>query len=637
MMSLFRDLPIRRKFIWVNIATTAVALLLASIAFVAYDIVNFGQRLVRQQSTLAQIVGYNVTSALIFRDRESATQTLAALRAEPQVLAAGIFTPDGEAFASYARTPRYRITDLRTDETGDGYVYRADHLLVRRSMVVEGEVIGSVRLMANLEELTAGIIRHLGISVLVFLAAIALSFPVLVSLQRGLSGPIMELVDTARIVSEQKDYSVRATTAGEDELGLLVRTFNEMLGQIQKRDQELERARVEAETANRAKDEFLAVVSHELRTPLSPVLAWARMLRTGQLNQERSERALEVIERNVKSQAQLIEDLLDVSRIITGKLRLDVRPVDIANVVEAAVESVRPTADIRNIRIQVSIDPRLMTIAGDPERLKQVLWNLLSNALKFTPAGGHIEVHVQRVEDHVEISVTDSGKGIDPAFLPYVFDRFRQADSTSTRAHGGLGLGLSIVRHLVELHGGRARAQSAGEGHGSTFTVELPITPLQSIPAIDRPPVLDGTRDSKPAPPPISLSGLRVLAVDDDLDTLETLRVLLEQSGAEVRTAASAAMGLESLRSWLPDLLISDIGMPGEDGYSLIRHVRALPAEEGGAIPALALTAYARVEDRLQVLSAGFQMHVPKPLEPAELIAVVHSLAEWTPKPAKGA
>lgn len=633
MLSAFRDLPIRRKFMWVNVVTTGVALLLASAAFVAYDVAVFGRRLVRQQSTLAEIVGYNATSALVFRDRDAAIKTLAALRAEPQVLAAGIFTPDGAPFATYLRNERVSINDLPPQMDDQSYGYRGEHLLVYRDIVIEGETIGSVRLLADLEELTASVLRHLGISAVVFLAAILVSFPVLAALQRGISGPIMELVATARIVSEQKDYRVRASGAGGDEVGLLVRTFNSMLAQIQKRDQELERSRIEAEAANRAKDEFLAVVSHELRTPLSPVLAWARMLRSGQLNPERTARALEVIERNVKSQAQLIEDLLDVSRIITGKLLLDVHPLDVASVVEAAVESVRPTAEIKGVRLQVSIEPRGMRIAGDAERLKQVLWNLLSNAIKFTPSSGRIQVRARQVDSEAEISVRDSGKGIDPSFLPFVFDRFRQADSTSTRAHGGLGLGLSIVRHLVELHGGRVRAESAGEGMGATFTVDLPISPLQPASAEGRKtPLVESTRLPPALPPPIELGGLRVLAVDDDADTLESLRVLLQQSGAEVRTAMSVEDGLLVLSRWHPDLLISDIGMPGEDGYSFIRKVRSLSVDEGGQIPALALTAYARVEDRLQVLSAGFQMHVPKPLEPAELIAVVHSLAEWGPR-----
>jgi signal transduction histidine kinase/ActR/RegA family two-component response regulator len=625
-MPSLRNLTIRGMFTAVNVATTGVALLLASVAFVSYDIFTIHDRFVRSLTTEAQMIGFNAASALLFNDRESATATLTALRAESQVLAAGIFTPEGVAFATFVRGNPSVAATLGDVGEGDGYRFIGDRLLVYHRIVIDGEEVGSVRLLAAMEEMTQSLLRHLAIAAGIFIAAIAASLPVLARLQKRISRPIMELISKARIVSEQKDYSVRATSSAKSELGLLVRTFNEMLAQIQERDQKLEQARMDAEVANRAKDEFLAVVSHELRTPLSPVLVWAQMLRRGEVDEGRKAKALEVIERNVRSQAQLIEDLLDVSRITTGKLRLDVRPTEIAPVVEGAVESLRPTAEMKGIRLQLVVDPRAIVVAGDPERLKQILWNLLSNAIKFTPKGGRVQIVAHRVNSHVEISVSDTGRGIEPEFLPYVFDRFRQADSTSTRTHGGLGLGLSIVRHLVELHGGRVRVESAGENQGATFTVELPIASLQTATpervhptAVVEPPAASNT----------SLSGLRVLAVDDDIDTLEILRALLEQQGAEVRTATSAARALDTLDVWLPNLLISDIGMPGEDGYSLIRKVRARDAGHGGRVPALALTAYARVEDRLNVLSAGFQMHVPKPIDPAELIAVVNSLAGW--------
>jgi signal transduction histidine kinase/ActR/RegA family two-component response regulator len=623
-------MPIRRVLTWVNVLSTAAALLLASIAFVGYDVSIASDRLIRRQATQAEIIGYNAASAVLFEDRQAAAKTLTALRAEPQVLAAGIFTNDGAPFAIY-RNKRHTLgPDFQGVEVqGDGYRFIGDHLLVYRNIVVDGEVIGGVRLLSDPAEITASAFRHLGIAAVILMVAIAASLPILSRLQRRISDPILDLVEKARIVSDQKDYTVRAVPAGNDELGLLGRTFNTMLEQIQARDQELEQARDAAESANRAKDQFLAVVSHELRTPLSPVLLWARMLRSGELDKERTDRGLEVIERNVKSQAQLIEDLLDVSRIISGKLRLDVRPTEVAPVVEAALESIRPTAELKGVRLEVIMDPRAVVVAGDPERLKQVLWNLLSNAVKFTPKGGRVQVIVHRVNSHVEISVSDTGKGIAPAFLPHVFDAFRQEDSSSTRSHGGLGLGLSIVRHLTELHGGRIRAESPGEGLGATFTVELPVNLLHTPASPQR--AHPTAADSEPGPTAQgTLAGLRVLAVDDDMDTLDTVCALLEQSGAEVRTAASATAALQTLDEWSPNLLISDIGMPDDDGYSLIRKVRARPPERGGSIPAVALTAYARVEDRLKVLTAGFQMHVPKPIEPAELVAIVHSLADWT-------
>lgn len=392
-------------------------------------------------------------------------------------------------------------------------------------------------------------------------------------------------------------------------------------------------ARQEAEEANRAKDEFLAVISHELRTPLTPILTWSRLLRAGKLDRVATERALDAVERAARSQAQLIEDLLDVSRITSGKLRLEVRPIELPPTVEAAIESVRPAAEAKGIRLEVRLERNAGIVSGDPERLQQVVWNLLSNAVKFTPRGGRVQVRLQRTSSHVEIAVSDTGQGINPQFLPHVFERFRQADSSSTRTYGGLGLGLAIVRHLVELHGGAVRAESPGENQGATFVVELPLAALREPGTLDRMYAANADRVLLEATP--KLQKLKILVVDDEADTLETLRVVLQQAGADVRTAASAREALTALNAWNADVLIADIGMPGEDGYSLIRQVRALGPEHGGYIPAVALTAYARVEDRLKVLSSGFQMHVPKPVEPAELVAITATLSDWIGKGAE--
>jgi PAS domain S-box-containing protein len=390
--------------------------------------------------------------------------------------------------------------------------------------------------------------------------------------------------------------------------------------------EEKERLYIEAQESSRLKDEFLATVSHELRTPLTAILGWAHMLRTGQLNNDSSVKAFETIERNARTQAQLIDDLLDVSRIITGKLRIDVRPVDPNSFIEAAIESVRPAAEAKGVRVQRIIDTGVVTVSGDPVRLQQVVWNLLSNAIKFTPRGGRVQVRLERINSHIEISVSDSGAGIAPEFLPYVFDRFRQADGRTTRQHGGLGLGLAIVRHLVELHGGTVRAESPGGGQGAAFTVLLPVAPVyQSAGPEMR--VHPAARDTLPSYEcPDRLDGLRILAVDDEPDTRDLLKVGLGQCGADVTIIGSASEALEAMRIAVPDLLISDIGMPDMDGYELIRRVRELSAEGGGQVPAIALTAYARVEDRMQALRAGYQMHVPKPVELAELVAVAASL-----------
>ncbi|HLM55677.1 MAG TPA: PAS domain S-box protein, partial [Pyrinomonadaceae bacterium] len=369
---------------------------------------------------------------------------------------------------------------------------------------------------------------------------------------------------------------------------------------------ENERLYREARDSSRLKDEFLATVSHELRTPLTAILGWAHMLRAGQFDPDSSAKAFETIERNARAQSQLIDDLLDVSRIITGKLRIDVRPVDPNSFIEAAVEAVRPAAEAKGIRLQKVMDTGVVSVSGDPVRLQQIVWNLLSNAIKFTPKGGRVQVRLERVNSHVEITVSDTGTGISPEFLPHVFDRFRQADQRTTRVHGGLGLGLSIVRHLVELHGGTVRAESGGDGQGSTFRVLLPVAPVyQSDESGAR--VHPAARETLPTYEcPERLDGVRVLVIDDEQDTRELLRFGLAQCGAVVTLGGSADEALEAMRATTPDLIISDIGMPGVDGYELMRRIRALPAGRGGRVPAVALTAYARTEDRMQALRSGY-------------------------------
>ncbi|HYP90862.1 MAG TPA: ATP-binding protein, partial [Polyangiaceae bacterium] len=385
-------------------------------------------------------------------------------------------------------------------------------------------------------------------------------------------------------------------------------------------------AKQHADEANRLKDEFLATISHELRTPLNAMLGWTRMLRGGLLSKDRQERALEIIERNAVTQAQLIEDLLDVARIISGKLRLDVQAVGVAHVVEHAIDSLRLASDARKIQIVAALDPCAGQLLGDPQRLGQVLWNLLSNAIKFTPRGGRINVTAERVDSSLRIMVSDTGQGIAPEFLPYVFERFKQGDGATTRAHGGLGLGLAISRHIVELHGGTISVHSEGEGKGTTFVVSLPMSPLRQDNRVtpSRPTNSLESMEFEVRP---ELANLRVLVVDDEPDARELLAVVLQQCGARVRMAGSVAEALALLEQELPELILSDIGMPGENGYSFIQKVRALP--RAASIPAAALTAYARAEDRRKALDAGFMMHIPKPVEPAELISVVASLTRF--------
>jgi len=363
-----------------------------------------------------------------------------------------------------------------------------------------------------------------------------------------------------------------------------------------------------------------------LRTPLNAILGWSHIMRREGITGQLLERAAEVIERNARAQAQIIEDLLDMSAIISGKVRLTVTgPIDLPAVVAAAIETTRPAADAKHIAVKAEVDTvERLRINADPNRLQQVIWNLLSNAIKFTPEGGKVGLKVARVQNRVEISVTDTGQGIGADFLPYVFDRFRQADASTTRRHGGLGLGLSIVKQLVELHGGKVRVHSEGEGKGTTFFVTLPADVLSAQPeqrtAASREPDIASNESDR-------IRGTRVLVVDDDADARELIKRLLEECGAQVTVAGSSTEAIKIIRRGDLDVLVSDIAMPGEDGNALVRHVRDLPPEQGGELPAVALTAYARAEDRVKAIRAGFQMHLAKPVEPAELIAIVASLA----------
>ncbi|MFL6213564.1 MAG: response regulator [Blastocatellia bacterium] len=388
-----------------------------------------------------------------------------------------------------------------------------------------------------------------------------------------------------------------------------------------------QKARAEAEAANHAKDEFLATVSHELRTPLTSILGWTRLLQLREPDPAALARGLETIERNAKSQAKLIEDILDVSRIISGKLRIEARPVALAPIIEMAIDAVNPAAEAKAIKIDVTLDTNVGEVRGDPTRLQQVVWNLLSNAVKFTPNGGEIHIRLARSGECAHIVVSDNGCGISADFLPFVFDRFSQAERHMTRKHGGLGLGLAIVRHLVEMHGGIIQVESAGEGQGAAFTVDLPLTASVETPRAAASLEAGDLSAKASAESARALEDLRILLVDDDADTLQMLTIALEHAGGEVRACASASEALDALGEWKADLLVSDIGMPNEDGYALIRKVRALEPELGGAMPAIALTAFASAADRSRALSAGFQMHISKPVEPFDLIRVIAELS----------
>ena len=408
---------------------------------------------------------------------------------------------------------------------------------------------------------------------------------------------------------------------GTDHVMMLVQDITERKQAEIERQRYLERteaARERAEEASRAKDEFLATVSHELRTPLTPILAWSSMLRTGELATDKTAVALGAIEQSARTQAQLIDDLLDVSRIVSGEWRVTRGPMEVAESVDAAVGLILPAAEARGVRLRISLPETRVPVLGDPDRLQQVITNLVSNAVKFTPPGGHVDVTLERAETRARIVVRDTGEGIDPGFLPHVFERFRQADSSVTRRHGGLGLGLAIVRTLVELHGGTVRADSAGKGRGAAFTVEIPL-------AVD----VESTIEGGSGRPPVrgtSLGGLHVLVVDDDPGSNAVVSAVLASRGVEVRTASSTPEALEIAGRWTPHVLVSDIAMPGEDGYALLEKLRARERDLGH-VPAIALTAYTGTAERLRLLAAGFETHLAKPFDPSELAAAVEEAA----------
>lgn len=438
-------------------------------------------------------------------------------------------------------------------------------------------------------------------------------------------------VDIEAMNAGAADYLVK----GQIDTAALDRALRYSIAQRRSQQQQLQLIRVQAErenaeVANRAKDEVLAIVSHELRAPLNAILGWSRILQTKKLDEQTMAHAIDTIERSARAQSKLIDDLLDTARVTSGTLHVEVRPIDLEKVVRMAVDVMRPAAEAKTIEVETNVQTDNDIVLGDHERLQQVIWNLLSNAIKFTPTGGRVEVRLERIDPYVQIVVSDTGIGIKPEYVPMVFDRFfTQSAGPSKRRHGGLGLGLSLAKHIVELHGGVIEVESAGEGKGATFTVRLPLPAVRTN---------DQSTDAKPVrskqSPPQTLRGVHVLVVDDQSEARELLATLLEQYGARVTVAESAREALATIEAFevgrLPDLIVSDIGMPDEDGFEFIRLVRALPSDRGGSIPAVALTAFSQPGDRIRAISAGFQMHMSKPVEPEELSVVIASLTRRT-------
>jgi signal transduction histidine kinase/ActR/RegA family two-component response regulator len=630
---MFSRLPIRLKLIAMILTTCAAAIVLASLGYLVVDYYQTRDELESDLRAQADLILQNSLAALEFDDTEAARETLNTLASKAHIRVACLYQRDAHLFAGYRHLGE--AVDCPPGALPEGTQFGSESVQLALDGVQDGKRFGSVMLRSDLT-----VLARRGRAQLIVVGALlvmALGVALLLSsrLQSIVSDPVIALARTAGEVTRHGDYSLRATRTTDDELGDLVDAFNRMLERIEVRETELSRAnedlrrevaerrRAEQERAellvrereaNRLKDEFLATLSHELRTPLNAILGWTKLLRANAVPPPSIDRALEKVERNAQVQSRLIEDLLEVSRIVSGKLRLDYRPFDLITLCNTAVESMRPAAESRGVTIERRFERTSLPTSGDPDRLQQVIWNLLSNAVKFTPGGGHVTIAARRVGEIDEIVVSDTGIGIDPTFLPNVFESFRQADASTTRAHGGLGLGLSIVRQLVALHGGEVSAESDGKDKGATFTVRLPVRSTERR----RDEMAGASLDEVSG----RLEGRDILVVDDDLDTRELLVSALEGAGGRVRSAASSPEALALVRRRAPEAVVSDIGMPGEDGYAFMR---ALMQELGIQAPRVrvALSAFAGPGDREQALSAGFQRHVAKPIDPGELITVL--------------
>ena len=616
----FARLSIPRKIVAITMIITAAALLLASAALIGYDYIAARRDLRVSTTTLARIIADELTAAVSFNDHAAAIDTLNALRAEPSVVGACVYSGTN-LFAEQLRDASTApCPPSPARDSGDRNLE-----MISTPIELKGKEIGTIQLRATMGPAYAHLrLEIVTIAVILLLSAV-FALALSARLHKLISEPILSLARTAREVSKKKDYSLKATKGSEDELGTLVDSFNEMLEQIRERETKLEdrtkaleRANEELQRAGKMKDEFLATLSHELRTPLTAIFGWSNLLQGGKLDRDKTERAIDVIQRNARSQMQLVDDLLNVSQIITGKLKIRPQWTDAGTIIRTAVDSLQPAAAAKGVPVVTEIANGAEPVFADAERIQQVLWNLLSNAIKFSERGQEVQVECGRVGAHFQISIRDRGEGIDPEFIPYVFERFTQADASATRKHGGLGLGLAIVRHIVESHGGTVMAYSRGKGQGATFTVQLPVPALQKDSGVP------------PESATASLKGLKVMLVEDEFDTREMVAVGLEQSGATVLLAASGREALRVLARQTPDVLISDIGMPEMDGYELLEKIRSEYPPNMRAIPAVALTAFATEQERERSFEAGYQVHLVKPVTISELVRTVASIAKRT-------
>ena len=620
----FLALPIHRKLVITSMAKTTAVLLAAMITLLALDAFRFQRNATASAAALAAIVAENVRVAIVLQDTADVTQTLSTVRLQLSVQTGCVYDAEGVLVSQYARDETSHCAAAMP--TGISWSELAASAPVERDGTTVGHVYVSLSWAALRTRMwTAGVTSL----VVLILAALVMLF-VSDRLHRGISDPITQLAAAARVMGQGETHPFPRIQAGSDEVGELVRAFEAMVDRVRTTNQNLtqtndalrreveERREIEIQheaslvrerEANRVKDEFLATVSHELRTPLNAIVGWTRILITTTPDADMVARAASSLHRNALAQARVIDDLIDISRIVTGKLRVVAEPVDLCQVVESAVEAIRPTAERAGITLTVDVPAEACVINGDRDRLQQVVWNLLSNAVKFASRG---TVHIRLATDAgmLRLVVSDTGIGIRPEFLPHVFDRFRQADATSTREHGGLGIGLAIAKELVELHGGSIRAESAGPGKGAAFTVQLPQAEAH--------PALAGAADAVP-----SLVGISVLAVDDNLDALEIIDLALRQAGATVRLASSAAEALALWGEAPSDVLLCDLAMPFMSGFDLLARIRELDRAAGRLTPAIAVTAHATEEQIARSAHAGFQMHVSKPFDAQRLVGAI--------------
>ena len=595
----FRDRPIVWKLVAVTLATVLIALVVSTSVslWTTYSTLRGG--LENDLEGQARIIAENTSSTLAFDDAGLANETLRTLRLMPSVDLGCLYTAEGTLFASFPEPPIRDRCDDRPPPIGKSVSNGQLHVTV--AVMQKERQLGVFALRGNLQRVGDQFQAQVFAAFVGMVLAVGATVLLAVRLQRLIARPIVELSSTAHSIARAGDYSLRAKKDSDDEIGRLVVAFNTMVAEVERRDEQLR-------GANRLKDEFLATLSHELRTPLNAVFGWIQILRAGGTSPDTVTRAYESIDRNARAQATLIEDLLDISRIVTGKLRLRSEPVDLKTVAENALEVAKPTAEAKRITLNRHLPDAPAEITGDPDRLQQIAWNLLSNAVKFTPSGGVVDVSVVAGERDWKLIVRDTGSGIDPAFLPHVFDRFRQADGSITRRHGGLGLGLAIVHELTELHGGRIEAASEGLNRGATFTVTFPRL-AATVPVAT--PVA--------ASPQPRLAGYTVLVVDDDADARDVTAAAVQSAGGVAVTAASGAAAMDALASRTFDAALFDLAMPQMDGFELLRQARIIL--DAARTPAIAISAHAGAEE--QARRAGFQAFVAKPYDLDTLVSAI--------------